>query len=363
MTRACLAAPLLLAACLPGCRGATRFTAPQPSAPAVSVSPSLEGHFEYQGATQVSWSRDEYESPAAAVSRQALADAGANWAGVLLTWYMPDRDSATIAPDAERTPSDAAVAAAIEHFHALGLKVMLKPHVDVLDGTWRGQVLPPDRQGWFRSYDAFMREMARLAEAERVEMLCVGTELVRLTGPGFRDDWERVIADVRSDYHGLLTYAANANSAGDEFRRLSFVDLLDVAGLDAYVPLTDSDSPTREELAAGWSHDRNGEDMLAAYRDWQRGHGKPVIFTEIGYRSANGANRAPWDWGAALAPDPQEQADCYDAAFAAFLPERAWMKGLFFWSWDVARPPPGDTSYTPWTKPAGELLKERYSGS
>lgn len=329
--------------------------------PTPEPAPSLSGVFEYEGITHVSWWFDEYQGAAGASSRQALDATGANWAGLLLTWYMDDRNATAIRPDAQRTPSDSAVVEAIRSFHGLGLKVMLKPHVDSKDGTWRGSVRPPDADAWFASYSAFIADMARLADAEGVEMLCVGTELARLSGTDLRRQWADLIAAVRATYHGPITYAANANSAADEFTSIDFWDLVDFAGLDVYVPLTNRDDPSPADLIAGWTRNRNGDNMLAAYRNWQRSHGKPVIFTEIGYRSANGTNRAPWEFSTTLSYDGVEQADCYRAAFTVWLNERSWMKGVFWWSWDVPAPAPNDTSYTPRTKPAGDFLRERYS--
>ena len=77
--------------------------------------------------------------------------------------------------------------------------------------------------------------------------------------------------------------------------------------------------------------------MVAAYRNFQNAHGKPLIFTEIGYRSADGTNRAPWDWQASMGSDPGEQADCYQAAYEVWSGETAWMRGLFWWSWERLR--------------------------
>jgi hypothetical protein len=341
-----------------GCGGGGSASSPTPEP---GPTPSLSGVFEYEGITHVSWWFDEYQGASGTNSRQALNATGANWAGLLLTWYMDDRNSTTIQPDSQRTPSESAVIEAIRHLHRLGLKVMLKPHVDVKDDTWRGSVRPSNTASWFASYASYITSMARLAEAESVEMLCVGTEFARLSGADLRNRWAAVIAQVRESYHGRITYAANANSAADEFTSVSFWDLVDLAGLDVYVPLTNRDDPSPADLVAGWTRNRNGDNMLAAYRNWQRSHGKPVIFTEIGYRSANGTNRAPWEYGTTLSYDGVEQADCYYAAFAVWLPERAWMKGIFWWSWDVPTPAANDTGYTPRNKPAGEFLRERFS--
>lgn len=145
--------------------------------------------------------------------------------------------------------------------------------------------------------------------------------------------------------------------AADEYTSVSFWPLLDVAGLDAYTPLTGERDPSREALVAGWSRNRNGENMVAAFRNWQASHGKPVIFTELGYRSADGANRAPWDWEAAAAYDPAEQADCYEAAFRVWSPQAAWMRGILWWAWDVPVPAGNETGYTPRNKPAEPVLR------
>jgi glycosyl hydrolase family 113 len=328
---------------------------PSPN-PSPGADPSSRSGFTYRGLNHVSWWHDEYQYAGAQVSREQLTATNANWAGVLVTWYMEARDSTAIAPVALRTPTDESVVAAIRDLHGRGVKVMLKPHVDVLDGSWRGTIRPADATAWFASYDAFMTRQAALAQASGVEMLCVGTELATMSDARYLAQWSTIIGHVRTQYRGLLTYAANAVSAGDEFTSVSFWAQLDLAGLDAYTPLTDKADPSRDELVQGWSRNRNGENMVAAFRNWHASHGKPVLMTELGYRSADGTNRAPWDWQASAPYDPGEQADCYDAAFRAWAPEAAWMRGIIWWDWDVPVPSANDTGYTPRNKPAEQVL-------
>ena len=328
-----------------------------PPAPGPSGDPSSRSGFTYRGLNHVSWWHDEYTYGAAQAARAELATTKANWAGVLVTWYMDTRESVTIAPVALKTPSDDAVVQAIRDLRGRGIKVMLKPHVDVLDGAWRGTIHPPDPGAWFASYNAFLAKYAALAQATDVEMLCVGTELATMSGARYAGQWSTVIGNVRAAYRGLLTYAANAVSAGDVFTSVSFWPQLDLAGLDAYTPLTDKYNPSRAELVQGWSKNRNGENMVAAFRNWQASHGKPVVFTELGYRSADGAARAPWDWEAAAPYDPAEQADCYEAAFQVWSKQASWMQGILWWSWDVPMPSPNDSGYTPRSKPAEQVLR------
>jgi hypothetical protein len=339
----------LLAAC--GGSSGGPSPAPTPTPPAGRV-------FEYNGVTHVSWWHDEYGYPAGGDARRTLAATGAGWMGLLTTWYMPTRSSSTIARDPDRSNDDDVVRRAIDEAHALGLKVMLKPHVDVKDGTWRAQIAPSDTGAWFDSYAAFIEHHAAIAAEKNVAMLCVGTELISMTRSPYAGDWARVIARVRGRYAGTLVYAANANDAADEFTSASLWPLVDVLGLDVYTPLTAKTDPTRAELVAAWRRNRDGHDMLAAYRGFQQAWGKPLVFTEVGYRSADGANRAPWDWGASLAADPAEQADCYAALYEVWSREEAWFRGPFWWSWDVAGPKAGDTGYNPRGKSAEEVLRQ-----
>ena len=139
---------------------------------------------------------------------------------------------------------------------------------------------------------------------------------------------------------------------------MSFWAQVDLFGADVYTPLTDKTNPTRQELVAGWRRNRYGHDMVAAFSNLQKAYGKPFLFTEVGYRSGDGTNRAPWDWGASLAADPAEQADCYAALYEVWSRETSWMKGPFWWAWDVNPPGAGDTGYNPRGKPAEDVLRQ-----
>ncbi len=326
--------------------------------PVPSATPPTSAVFDYNGITHVSWWHDEYGYPAGTDSRKALAATGANWAGLMVTWYMDTKSSSTIAPDPSSSNDDDVVRRAIDELHGLGVKVMLKPHVDVHDGTWRGQIAPADRGLWWQSYAAFMDHYASLAAEKNVDLICIGTELGTMSGSADAGPWATLIARIRSRYTGPLTYAANGVEPADEFTSVSFWGQVDLLGVDVYTPLTNKTNPTRGELAAGWRRNKDGHDMVAAFQNLQRAQNRPLIFTEIGYRSGDGANRAPWDWGASLSVDDGEQADCYAAMYDVWSQQTSWMKGPFWWAWDVSPPAAGDTGYNPRGKPAEEVLRQ-----
>ena len=315
-------------------------------------------NFSFNGITYISYDSQEYLSPDSKASIADLGNTGANWSALISTWYMDTPNSTAIAPDSVKTPLDAGVQTAIGDLHARGLKVMLKPQVDVQDGTWRGQIAPSDIAAWFTSYRAFITGYASMAQAAGVEMFCVGTELKTLSGAANLAEWTTTIAAIRSVYSGPLVYAANANVEGDEYSTVAFWNLLDMAGVDVYTPLTNSSSPSVSDLVAAWRHDSQNEDYVQILRDWQATVGRPVIFTEIGYQSAQGANITP-NADPSTVPDQQAQADCYEAAFEVWSQE-PWLKGMFWWGWSVPVPAPGDTSFTPRDKKAASVLATWY---
>ncbi|MCS7239939.1 MAG: hypothetical protein NZ651_01635 [Candidatus Bipolaricaulota bacterium] len=276
-----------------------------------------------------------------------LKSTGANYIALLVTGYMDRADSAEIYADPLRTPSDPSLLHAMQVARSYGLKIMLKPHVDSKDGVWRGSISPSDIEAWFASYKRFLVHYAVLAAKHEVELFCVGTEFRSLSGSEFRAHWEEVIGAVRQVYPGPLVYAAN----WDEYSSVSFWDLLDYVGIDAYFPLSFAKTPRVSELVQAWGF------WIATLENWRARMRKPVIFTEIGYRSIDYAAKEPWSWVHTASYNPEAQANCYEAVFQAFL-GRPWFAGLFFWNW-LANPHAGgvgDLDYTPQNKLAQDVL-------
>lgn len=248
--------------------------------------------------------------------------------------------------------------AAIRAAHAAGMAVLLKPHLwleDRSDGAWRGDIAPDDASwpAWRASYRAALLDYARLAEQEGVAAISIGSELtaLALARPGF---WRELVADVRALYDGRVTYAANWDR---EFEAIEWWEATDAIGVDAFWPLLDSaDEPVEvarvaERLAA--VRERIGEVAERA--------GRPVLLTEIGYKSALGAAWRPWEWheGREL-PDPGAQAAIYEAIGRTFTPaaEAGWLHGAYFWVWylDAGWGGPANTDFTPRGKPAADVL-------
>ncbi|MGA2891041.1 MAG: cellulose binding domain-containing protein [Terracidiphilus sp.] len=329
--------------------------------------------FTYNGIVYTSWWFDEYgnyEDPpiatgAATTSTDQLVQTNANYASVLVTQYVQTGTSTTIAPDATKTPLDDQVAFAIQGFHNQGMKVFLKPHVDSEDGTWRGAFEPTSVPDWFASFQTFIVHYAQLAQENNVEGLVFGTEYKTLSVAANESYWANIIAAIRAVYSGQLLYGANASGPADEFSTVSFWPLVDIIGVDGYVGLTTQDDPTVAQLVSAWtdSTENGGYNAVAAFENLSSTYSKPVIFTELGYESTPGTNTEPWNSSLSDGYDPTEQADCYEAFFAVFSQQTSWMKGVFWWNWQVPALTASDSSYDPNGKPAGTIELPEWFGS
>jgi hypothetical protein len=255
--------------------------------------------------------------------------------------------------------TDEGLAATARLARAFGIRTLLKPHLWIAgwhDTVWTGDIKMNGEEGWkawFESYRRFILHYAALAEKERMEALAVGTELQGAT-LGHEKEWREIILEVREVYHGKLTYAANWDH---EFESLPFWDALDFAGIQAYFPLSELSDPSRQELLAGWKK------WLPILQRVSATSHRPVVFTEIGYKSSDRASVEPWLWSTRDRVNLEQQARCYESMFRSVW-SKPWLKGVYVWKWfpnlDTGRSAQ-DNNFTPQGKPAEKILERWYS--
>ncbi len=234
-----------------------------------------------------------------------LASTGANWMSIVATQYQWNISSTSIFPLYDGnlindttsnyyefiTTSYHDVVLTIRRAHQLGLKVMLKPHVDILRDNkpsgrfWRGDIggcpadWSPPPEGvkkfteeewdtWFESYEAFLLPYAQMSREEGVEMLSINCELYC---PNRQEShWRSIVDATRKVYDGKLT-VSQISGHEDEIK---WWDAVDVIGFDAYYSLKGS---TVVEVAYSWGEHKDVAKSLA------KKYGKMVAYTEIGY--------------------------------------------------------------------------------
>ncbi|MFF1479655.1 hypothetical protein ACFVYD_19200 [Streptomyces sp. NPDC058301] len=318
------------------------------SAPAPTSGSAADG--PVRGMTLPSWAADDYDSPRAEAYLRDITHTGARWVVFTPTWYQRTTKDAEQHPT-EETASDASLRRITALAHRTGLKVMLKPHVDLVDGADRAGIRPADRAAWFVSYEKFITHYAAIAHETGTERFVVGTELAGVSGD--LASWRRVIAAVRARYREPLTYAANY----DEYAKVPFWPELDVIGIDAYWPLGSAPTADAAKLGRAW---RPVAAELAAFSGRQH---RKILFTEAGYTSQRGSTTAPYSWTVSKRQDTTEQAAGYRALLDTFT-GRDWWAGVCWWMWDDW-PDSGETpaklAYTPHGKPAEEVLRSRWT--
>jgi len=363
ISRACRRIGCLVLA-IPLCLCGTFFAFVSVFSPPIEtgVSPQPFPQNFKKGISYESWWDGEFSS---AESDQTLAEivvpSGANWLAIIVKCFQATNRSTDIdCATNPISPKDDELRHAIAEAHELGLKVMLKPHIDLLDlensSSGRFTIgFGSDEAAWaawFDSYTEFITHYAALAQEMGVEYFVIGTEL---GGTTYRtSDWRNIIREIRGVYGGPLTYAALTYF---EPLQITWWDELDAIGIDAYFAASLSKNPTIAQMKLGWL-------PTTTYLGWLAGRwNKPLILTEVGYMSVDGTNILPGDWSLQGEIDGQEQADAYQALFEAFQ-GKSWWDGVFWWSLSIHADQggPEDRGYSFHDKPAEDVLKEWFGG-
>lgn len=250
--------------------------------------------------------------------------------------------------------SDEGISKTTELARKSGIKTLLKPHLWVSKG-WPGDIaMKSDTawQSWFHNYERFIVHYAELAEKNKIEIFCIGTELHKTIGR--EKEWRNIIARIRSVYTGKLTYAANFH---EEYEQITFWDALDYIGVQAYFPLTQNESHSLDELLKGWNA------PMASIERVHKRFKKPVLFTEIGYRSDVKAGIEPWTWpeeNSQIKMSDEAQANCYRAFFETAW-NKNWLEGAYFWKWYPHGPRRmAQLDFTPQGKSAERVMAEAF---
>ncbi len=290
-------------------------------------------------------------------SFRVIAQTGSQWIS-LMPYAFCRKDSQKVWHNHERQwwgEKPEGVLTCIRLAREQNLKIMLKPHLWIGWGGFTGDFgfeKEEDWTLWEEEFAEYILGYARMADSMEVELFCIGTEMKRsvVNRPHF---WKKLIADIRANYSGKITYAAN----WDSYPLFPYWESLDYIGIDAYFPLSEAQTPSLKELKKAW------KPLLTKLEKFSADKGKPMLFTEYGYRSVDYTARRPWESSRDPVPiNLQGQKQALEALFASCMPQK-WFAGGFLWKWypRIRRPERIKGGYTPQGKPAESLLKDWYS--
>ncbi len=296
-----------------------------------------------------------YGTETSARSHGELSALGAEWLSLTPFAFMSSLDAEEVRlpvsyPGAE---TDEVMRRELSLAAESGFRVVLKPHIWVRGGGYRGDIAMSSAAAWGRwwqSYRRFVLHYAAMAEEYAAEIFVVGVELDQTTGP-FEGEWRRLVDEVRRSYSGELVYAANWDRAD----QVPLWDALDYIGVQFYPPVARPNAPVDGSLLA------TSLDRLEALSEHS---GRRVLLTEVGYRSGVDALMRPHAWPRPEhQPDPEAQARGYRLLFSE-LARRQFVAGVHVWKWFVnpATHEEGEVGFSPRGKPAEAVLRAAFGG-
>jgi|WetSurMetagenome_2_1015567.scaffolds.fasta_scaffold195591_2 hypothetical protein len=281
-----------------------------------------------------------------------IAALGASHVALVVPLYQTHAASTELRLHTRLSPTLETIADTIRDARRAGLEVTLFPIVRLsaprAPGEWRGTLQPSSLPAWFASYNNLLGDLASLANLTGATRLVVGSELSTLDGE--LEHWRHLLELLRAVFPGTLVYSAN----WDHYREARLFELVDEIGVVAYFNLRETKQPSDvATLAASWRRlARELESDLVVYN-------KPIVFTEVGYRSRVGSTAAPWDESPGGIPDVAEQQRAFEAfrqVFTSAPSSHSRLDGLYVWNW-YGYGGPGTTGYTPRGKPAAETVR------
>ncbi|MEO0572893.1 MAG: hypothetical protein AAF039_14390 [Bacteroidota bacterium] len=326
----------------------------------MNTSGTVARHFErdglHRGMSVFGWKDNNTKAIA------DLVKANVEWVAVTPFIYQENETTSELRMErgiGEFSRRDSTFIKAIRELRAKGLYVHLKPHLWLGNG-WRSNLAHPNRKAWntwFAGYRKRMLHYAKMAQLTGVELFCLGTEL-RTSIKNQPEAWKVLIADIRNIYKGKLTYAANWY---DEYEHVTFWNDLDYIGVQAYFPLTKSKNPNLEAIKKGWLP------HMETLSHFSKTHQKPILFTEVGYRSEASATIKPWEWSGAFEVLFKKKSDrtqllAYKALFEEVW-HQDWFAGVYIWQWDTRSSRSNATrnlDFSPRFKPAENILAKRF---
>ncbi len=282
-----------------------------------------------------------------------IAALGANAVKFVVDARQENGGSSKIYLDLRMTPNPDQLGELIRYAKKKRLHVILMPIV-LLDAPrtskeWRGTIAPEQPAKWWESYRAMMTHFGWIAQANGVDVLMVGSELVSMNDKV--DEWTETIDKLREVFKGSLTYSSN----WDNYQSVKIWDQLDMISMNCYWTFgtKEKPQPTIEQIKQEWAKIQT--ELVAL----QRSRNKPIFFSEVGWCSMANMAYQPWDYTieAEIAPlDLDLQRRLYEGFFQTWYGRRE-MGGFSIWEWDPDSGGPKDRGYTPKGKPAEDVLR------
>lgn len=337
--------------------------------------------FELQGFNVCAWGKDWFSDGALVDKTLNFAvEEGANF--LAIDWAVNFNDNGTMVPYEDSLhPAWGDIQKLIEKAKQRGFFLMLKPHTTMADSPENRNVWNTDivakflPTNFFPAYKSYLEELADFATRNNVDALCIGTEMNHLD-TDFSEQWSELIQAVRGRFQGLVAYDALFNrfyTSNKDIDEVCFWDLVDVVGVSLYVPVTQNDDASVEEIRQGWFKCLEGVNFeIVNVIEYLKGIAqpvnKPLMALEGGYQSVRGGL---YDFPG-TSPDNIVNYDLQSRGLDAYLGvlsknQDSWFKGVSLWQLTPAMLSSENLQtiwhtqeFTVYGKPAADIVKAHF---
>ena len=202
---------------------------------------------------------------------------------------------------------------------------MLRPKVWIMNGYSVNMDFHEQKlwDKWLKHYRKYILHYAQLAEEFNVDAFCLGNELKVCVNKN-RHFWRALIEDVRSVYHGKITYAAKLS----QVQNFPLWESLDFIGVNVKLPFSEKLNPTKIQIKSEWRQ------VIDKLQEVSNVNNRPIVFTELTYSSKDAVMPESLDY-----PDDFRIQRMNLELFFEEVWARPWMKGVFLWDWGYSENP------------------------
>lgn len=220
------------------------------------------------------------------------------------------------------------VKALIDYAESKNLKVYLRALINNRDGSFRKEIAPENPDEWFSQYSQILRKISNIPVKKKYDIY-LGSELdeLLLSHP---KKFEELIKKLRTDgFNGKIIQSIIFNYDADTSKINVLNNLpIDIIGIDFYVSMMHKETSEKKRYY-------EPKYYITKIFDTSK---KPVMFTELGYRSIEKGNINPWNYrNNDLSTDYSVQKRCFENFFKALLCKDFKNEknlGIYFWITD-----------------------------
>jgi hypothetical protein len=200
---------------------------------------------------------------------------------------------------------------------------------------------------WFREYWTAFRPYALAASRSGADEVRIGTEFSALEGadPAL---WQRLVSATHRIFPGRIYYEINWSSLGLPIRPWMRDPRLTI-GISEWISLGRPNEARTFDLV----NERWAARIRPRVDSFAERLGKPVIVSELAYRTTADCLSKPFVRFSSARPDPTCQAQGYAAALGNMVPD-PHVTGVFIWGWSLPL-------FGPKWQPGATVLKRWFS--